>query len=134
MDLFAAIAERRILEAMERGEFDDLPGKGKPLDLADDDPMVPAELRIAYRMLKNAGFLPPELELRKEILRLRDLVDAIRDEADRRERRKELDFKLMKLNMMRRKPVFLEGLPEYAEKLLERLRKSEGDRDYSLNR
>jgi hypothetical protein len=121
MDLFAVIAERRILEAMERGEFDDLPGKGKPMNLEDEDPMVPEELRMAYRMLKNAGLLPPELELRKEILRLQDLLDAVRDEGERRERRRDLDFKLMKLNTMRRKPVFLEGLPEYKEKVLNRL-------------
>jgi len=121
MDLFAVIAERRILEAMERGEFDDLPGKGKPLNLEDEDPMVPEELRMAYRMLKNAGLLPPELELRKEILRLQDLLDAVRDEGERRKRRRDLDFKLMKLNTMRRKPVFLEGLPEYKEKVLNRL-------------
>jgi hypothetical protein len=121
MDLFAVIAERRILEAMERGEFDDLPGKGKPLKLEDEDPMVPEELRMAYWMLKNAGLLPPELELRKEILRLQDLLDAVQDEGKRRERRRDLDFKLMKLNTMRRKPVFLEGLPEYKENVLNRL-------------
>ncbi len=124
MDLFGAIAERRILEAMERGEFDDLPGKGKPLSLEDDDPMVPAELRMAYRMLKNAGMLPPELELHKEILRLSDLVNAVADEGERRERRRELDYKLLKLNTMRRRPVFLEGLPEYRERVLSKLSRS----------
>jgi hypothetical protein len=134
MDLFAAVAERRILEAMERGEFDDLPGKGKPLQLEDDDPMVSGELRMAYRMLKTAGFLPPELELRKEILRLSDLLDAVQDEGERRERRRELDFQLMKLNLMRRKPVFLEGLPEYREKVLERLGTKRDSRSYTLNR
>lgn len=121
MDPFAVIAERRILEAMERGEFDDLPGKGKPLRLEDDDPMVPEELRMAYRLLKNAGLLPPELEIRREILRLQDLLDAVHDEGERRERRRELEYKLMKLNTMRRRPVFLEGLPEYREKVLNRL-------------
>lgn len=121
MDPITLMAERRILEAMERGEFDDLPGKGKPLDLEDDDPMVPEELRMAYRIMKNAGMLPPELELRKEILRLSDLLDAVRDEGERRERRRELEFKLMKLNLMRQRPVFLEGLPEYRERVLQKL-------------
>jgi hypothetical protein len=60
------IAEQRITEAAERGEFDDLPGAGQPLDL-DDDPLVPGELRLAYRILKNAGFVPPELEAQREI-------------------------------------------------------------------
>jgi hypothetical protein len=121
MDPITLMAERRILEAMERGEFDDLPGKGKPLELEDDDPMVPEELRMAYRIMKNAGMLPPELELRKEILRLSDLLDAVRDEGERRARRRELDYKLMKLNLMRQRPVFLEGLPEYREKVRNRL-------------
>jgi len=83
--------------------------------------MIPEELRMAYRMLSNAGLLPPELELRKEILRLHDLLDAVQDEGERHERRMELEFKLMKLKTMRRKPVFLEGLPEYKEKVLTKL-------------
>lgn len=55
-----ALVERKIAEAIARGEFDNLPGAGKPLDL-DDDPLVPEELRIANRILRNAGFVPPEL-------------------------------------------------------------------------
>ena len=49
------LAERKIEEAIERGEFDDLPGAGQPLDLDDLDPSLPEELRLAYRILKNAG-------------------------------------------------------------------------------
>ena len=49
------LAERKIEEAIERGEFDDLPGAGRPLDLDDLDPLLPEELRMAYRILKNAG-------------------------------------------------------------------------------
>src|SRR4051812_37578082 len=55
------LAERKIEDAIARGEFDDLPGAGRPLEL-DDDPLVPEELRVAYRILKNAGYVPPELE------------------------------------------------------------------------
>lgn len=54
------IAERRIAEAVARGEFDGLPGAGKPLDL-EEDPLVPEELRMANRILRNAGFLPSEV-------------------------------------------------------------------------
>ena len=126
MDPLTAIAERRIQEAIERGEFDDLPGKGKPLDLGEDDRTVPAELRMAYRILKNAGLLPPDVELHKEILRLTDLLDCIHDEEGRRERRRELDYKLMKLNMMRRRPVNLEILPEYRERVEEKLSRGGG--------
>ena len=49
------IAERKIEEAIERGDFDDLPGVGQPLDLDDFDPSLPEDLRLAYRILKNAG-------------------------------------------------------------------------------
>ena len=55
---FDLIAEQRIAEAISRDEFDDLPGQGRPLAL-DDDPLVPEDLRIAYRILKNAGFENP---------------------------------------------------------------------------
>ena len=61
MSVLDAMAERHILEAQARGEFEDLPGAGAPLDL-EDDALVPEELRVAYRMLRNAGFLPPEFE------------------------------------------------------------------------
>jgi len=63
------LAERRIAEAVSRGELDDLPGAGRPLDL-DDDTLVPEELRLAYRILKNAGFVPPEVETLNEIAQL----------------------------------------------------------------
>lgn len=54
------LAERKIAEAVSRGEFDDLPGTGRPLDLA-DDPLVPEDLRVANRILKNAGLSPKAL-------------------------------------------------------------------------
>ena len=61
------IAERRIVEAMEHGEFDNLPGAGRPLNL-DDDAGIPESLRMAYRVMKNAGVLPPEIDLRRASL------------------------------------------------------------------
>ena len=87
MLLFDLIAEQRIAEAMERGEFDDLPGSGEPLALH-DDPLIPEELRMAYRILKNAGFVPPELEAHKEIRRLEDLLATLEGEAATRAARK----------------------------------------------
>ena len=60
---------------MRNGAFDDLPGAGKPLEL-DDDRMVPEDLRMAYRILRNSGFVPPELEARKEAADLRRLIEA----------------------------------------------------------
>ena len=75
MLLLDELAERRIAEAMERGELDDLPGAGAPLP-AEDDALVPEALRVGYRLLRNAGFLPPELALRREIADVEELVSA----------------------------------------------------------
>lgn len=66
MDILDCIAEQRIAEATARGEFDRLPGVGQPLDLS-DEPLVPPELRMAYRILKNAGYVPDEVRLLAEI-------------------------------------------------------------------
>jgi hypothetical protein len=91
MLLFESIAEEKIREAQARGEFDDLPGAGKPLAL-DDDPLVPEDLRVAYRILKNAGFVPLEVEARSEIRALEDLLEQVQgaDEASRVLRKLEL--------------------------------------------
>jgi len=67
--MFAAfddLIERRIDEARRQGAFDDLPGSGRPLEL-DDDRLVPEELRVAYRILRNAGFVPPEVEALRDV-------------------------------------------------------------------
>jgi hypothetical protein len=72
--MFDAIAEKKIAEAIARGELDDLPGAGKPLEL-DDDSNVPEDLRVAYRILKNAGFVPPEVDSLREIGQLERLVE-----------------------------------------------------------
>ncbi|RME59693.1 DUF1992 domain-containing protein, partial [Candidatus Parcubacteria bacterium] len=53
MGIIETIAEQRIREAQARGELDDLPGAGKPLALEEDNPFVPPELRMAYKVLKN---------------------------------------------------------------------------------
>ncbi|MFZ4835816.1 DUF1992 domain-containing protein [Rouxiella sp. Mn2063] len=68
--------ERLILEAQKKGEFDSLPGSGAPLVL-DDDSAVPEELRMAYRILRNSGYLPPELQSRQEALELYKLMQSI---------------------------------------------------------
>ncbi|HEY5863252.1 MAG TPA: DnaJ family domain-containing protein [Casimicrobiaceae bacterium] len=81
---FELVVEERIREAIREGTFDDLPGAGKPLVL-DDDRMVPEDLRMAFRILKNSGLVPPELETRKEAVDLRRLIEAgIEDDAERR--------------------------------------------------
>lgn len=82
MWLLERLAEERIAQARARGELDDLPGRGRPLHL-DDDAMVPAELRPAYRLLKNAGYLPEEMQLRRDLHDAEALLRAARTEEER---------------------------------------------------
>jgi len=72
--MFDLIAERKIAEALARGELDNLPGEGRPLEL-DDDALIPEELRAAYRILKNAGFVPPEVQALNDIASLERFVN-----------------------------------------------------------
>jgi hypothetical protein len=67
------LVEQRLEEAVSRGELSNLPGEGRPLDLG-DDALIPEDLRAAYRILKNAGFVPPEIETLSEISQLEKLV------------------------------------------------------------
>jgi hypothetical protein len=120
MEFFAKLAENRIKEAMEAGEFDNLQGQGQPLNLGDDS-HIPPELRLAYKILKNADCLPPELTLRREVVQLQDLVAALPDEAEKLKQMRRLNFLVMKLDMMR--PVSPQLLEHefYTPKVLERL-------------
>lgn len=102
MDWLARIAEEKIKEAMERGEFDDLPFKGEPIHL-EANPYVPDDLRLAYRLLKQHGFLPPELELRKEILTLEDLLRAAGAGEERLRIRRQLNERFLRLSLLREK-------------------------------
>ncbi len=78
---FEVLAEKKIAEAIERGELENLPGAGKPLEL-DDDVLVPEDLRLACRILKNAGYLPAEVGALNEIAQLERLVAAVETDAE----------------------------------------------------
>jgi hypothetical protein len=123
VEFFQRIAENRILEAIENGLFDNLQGMGKPLKF-EDESHIPLELRMAYKILKNAGCLPPELELRKEIVQLQDLVANLPDEAEKLKQMRRLNFLVMKLGMTRTvSPQLLEH-DLYNPRILERLQTS----------
>lgn len=94
MDLLRRIADARINDAITRGEFEGLAGYGRPIEL-DDLSRVPAEWRLAYKVLKNADVVPPEVELRREIYRLGTLIAETDDEVELRElRRRRLEAEL----------------------------------------
>ncbi|HQG43546.1 MAG TPA: DUF1992 domain-containing protein, partial [Spirochaetota bacterium] len=84
MYIFELIAEQRIRDAMERGEFDNLPGMGKPLP-RDELDTIPPDIRMAYKIMKNAGIIPEEVELRKDIYSLQQLINACCDDDKRLE-------------------------------------------------
>ena len=82
MDAFALLAESKIRAAMARGEFDDLPGRGKPLP-PDEFARAPGDMRMGLRLLRNADAVPPELEAHREVARLGNLIAAAGDEDER---------------------------------------------------
>ncbi len=86
--------DQLIGEAIRKGEFDNLPGKGKPLDL-DTYFKAPEHLRMAFHILKGAGFLPPEIQLRKQIEDLREERNATGDEKYKRRLDREINEKTM---------------------------------------
>lgn len=81
--LLDILAEARIEEAIARGLLDNLPGAGQPLRL-DDDRLVPEAVRAAYRILRNAGLVPPEVEARREVAGLVALLATLDDDVARR--------------------------------------------------
>ena len=91
MSLLDTIADAKIAAAIEAGELANLPGAGKPLDL-DEDPLVPEDLRVAWRILKNAGFVPPEVAERRERVELSRLIATIEDDGQRRRAAARLAF------------------------------------------
>lgn len=120
MDIFASIAERKISEAIRRGELDDLSLKGQPIrveDLSD----VPAELRMGYKILKNADLLPAELQLNREILTLKELIDCCRQPAERQGLKKKLSEKLLRYNILMEKNFKKPLYQQYEARIIEKL-------------
>lgn len=95
MDILRMLAEEKIQEAVRRGDFNNLPGSGKPLP-PDDMDNVPEELRVGYKLLKNAGLIPEEMQLRKEMVTLGDLLSACRDDGERAKLERELSVKRLR--------------------------------------
>ena len=117
---FNKIIEERIRKAQKDGQFDDLPGKGQPLDLEELNG-VREELRLAYKILKNADCKPPELEIKEEIRRTEDLLQGMGDTKKKLRLIKKLNFLIMKLNTMRQGSAEFEMPQLYESKLIDRL-------------
>jgi len=117
MNGFHRIVEEKILEAQRAGAFDNLPGKGKPLEL-EDLSWIPEELRVAYHILKNAHVLPPEAELLKEIHALEDLLKYVEDDGERKAVVKSIQWKIIRLDLLNRRSLSLQTVRYYGKKLV----------------
>ncbi len=116
---FHKIIEKRIKDAQKKGDFDDLPGSGEPIKI-EDDSHVPEDLRLAYKILKNANCVPPEIQLRKDIRRMEDMLEGIKDEKEKYRQIKKLNFMIMQLNMTRKASPLLEDTEIYYDKIVEK--------------
>ncbi|MGC9194754.1 MAG: DnaJ family domain-containing protein [Syntrophobacteraceae bacterium] len=123
-EAFNKIAEKKIQEAIDNGEFDDLPGKGKRLEL-EEDSHLPVDIRLAHKILQNANCLPPELEIRKEILTIEELLEGEKDTKAKYRQIKRLNYLIMKLNMSRQSSLSLEKNQVYYEKLVDKMEKKQ---------
>jgi len=120
MDSLARIAERKITEALKTQDFSSKKWKNKPLPL-DIDMNIPDDLKMAYKILKNSGYLPPEIEERKEVQRLEELIAATEDEHVRLRQMKKLNLLLMKIDAKRSTPSNIQQQDDYYRKVVERI-------------
>jgi hypothetical protein len=129
---FEKIVEERILKAQKKGDFENLIGSGKPLKL-NENYYIPEELRLAYKILKNADCLPPEIELKKEIQQTEDLLAGMQETSEKYRILKKLNFLIMKLNTIRDTSIMNEMPQHYMEKLVGHIEKSKTQTEHIKN-
>lgn len=122
MDLIDQLAEQHIEQAIVRGELDNLPGTGTPMEL-DDNFFVPETLKVAYRILKNAGYVPPEVGVYTQITQIEALIGYLEPGETRTDAIKKLSLLRTKLGLARGE--FLDVSSGYYQSLTEKLDRSE---------
>lgn len=120
MDIIAKIAEQKIREAIERGEFDNLPFHGQPI-IPEDLSAVPEPLRMGYKILKNAGVLPPEMQLKKEMVTLQKLIDACEHAEEKAQLRTKMNEKTLRFHILMEKRGHTTAYRQYRDRVLKRL-------------
>ncbi|EFV75602.1 DnaJ family domain-containing protein [Cytobacillus pseudoceanisediminis] len=123
MDFFSILSEDRIKKAYKDGEFNNLPGYGKPLPF-DDLSSVPENVRMAYRIMKNAGFTDEENQMKKEMLTIEDLIKQCEDQEEKKALQKKLNEKMIRFNSMmskRRQNTNSSLFKNYEEKINNKL-------------
>jgi len=120
MNSIAFIAEQKIQEAIKNGDLNIERWKNRPLPM-EDDRLIPDDLKMAYKILKNSGYLPPEIEERKEVKRLEELIAATEDEHVRLKQMKKLNVLLMKIDARRGKTSNIARQDDYYRKVVEKI-------------
>ncbi|MFQ3543973.1 DUF1992 domain-containing protein [Halobacillus rhizosphaerae] len=113
---FGNIIEEKIKQSIARGDFENLPGKGKPLP-KDELAYVPDEMRNSYRILKNAHMLPEEMQLKKEIVEIEDLLACSNDPEQSAYYKRELSEKRLRFNIMMEKRKSSQAFKQYSSKI-----------------
>jgi len=115
LKIIEEVAEQRIRQAQDEGQFDNLSGRGRPLIL-EDDSMIPEDLRMAYKILKNSGHVPPQIAEEQEIQSALDLLEGCRDEKTRYRQIQKINYLVMKINERRKRPIDLEKHQMYYDR------------------
>ena len=123
---FERIVEERIRRAQQKGDFQNLDGRGSPIEFADDR-HIPEDLRLAFKILKNADCLPAEVELKKEIERTEDLLAGMTDARERYRTIRKINYLIMRVNALRKGSIALDMPPQYEQKLACRIAADPGD-------
>jgi hypothetical protein len=120
MNILHQIAEQRIAEAMQERDLNSPKWQNRPLPL-NDDAFVPDHLKMAYKILKNSGYLPPEIEDRKEVQRLEELIAATEDAHERLRQMNKLNLLLIKIDASRTTPTSITTDHAYYRQVVERI-------------
>jgi hypothetical protein len=119
MNLVDSLVERKISEAIARGELSGLPGEGAPLEF-DDDMLIPDHLSMANRILRNAGFVPPEMAVLREIRDLERRIEVLSHNDERGRALRKLQYLRLRLEASGRFWHVLHSASASSEKRLDR--------------
>jgi hypothetical protein len=124
MDFFSIIAEDKIRKAIKDGEFDNLPGQGKPLQL-EDLSHIPEDLRVAYKVLKNSNMLNDVDRLKEELMTIDDLLNNCNnnDESQRLKKKKHEKQVRLEALLNKRKALDSPASAFYKDKVYNRFKK-----------
>ena len=118
----AFVAEQKIQEALRNGEFDRLPGAGKPLEL-EDLSHLPPETRMAYAILKNSGFVDTPQDMRRPLSPDKEFKRSSPEEGTTHDNLRKLDVMMRRVRRARGQADFLPPILDslYLDKLLKRV-------------